>query len=54
MEKQPQEEEKKPFRLAGSIQMPEGADLVEILEENRRIQAKLARKKFEDLFDDED
>jgi|GEM_PF-5838563 len=54
MERQPQEEPKRPFRLAGSIQVPDGVDLDKILEENRRIQAELARKKFENLFDDED
>jgi PHD/YefM family antitoxin component YafN of YafNO toxin-antitoxin module len=44
----------KPFRLAGSLRPVDGSevDLVEIVEENRRKQAELSRKKLDGIWDE--
>lgn len=57
MEKENTEAEQKPFKLAGSIKTPEGEDdldVEEMISQIRREQAELTRKKFEDLYDDDD
>lgn len=56
MEKENTEAEQKPFKLAGSIMMPEGEDdldVEEMISQIRREQAELTRNKFEDLYDDD-
>ncbi len=56
MEKENTEAEQKPFKLAGSIMTPEGEDdldLGEVIDQIRREQAELTRRKFADLHDDD-
>jgi len=54
VEKDDSEVEQKPFKLAGSIQSDLTAEeLGEMIDQMRREQAELVRKKFADLYDDD-